>query len=225
MCSGQNLFNNCVPQPGTATLLETLTNWPMQPLQYRNFGSRDTLVFTHSVDENGSDHAGVRWYELRRATPGIGAWTMFQGATHAPDARHRWMGSAALNGAGDMAVGYSVSDGASVFPGIRYAGRLVDRPAKHAPQGEFTLVNGATFLRSDPLGRLLRDGRRPGRRLHVLVHGGVHGHRRSENSDRRLQVPVLRTDDLDQRRLAGRGERRARPCSRSRSPCPHRPAW
>ncbi|HEX7779946.1 MAG TPA: hypothetical protein VF424_11925, partial [Vicinamibacterales bacterium] len=72
LCNGQNLFNNCVPQPGTATLLETLTNWPMQPLQYRNFGSRDTLVFTHSVDENGSDHAGVRWYELRRNTPGAG---------------------------------------------------------------------------------------------------------------------------------------------------------
>jgi Ca2+-binding RTX toxin-like protein len=144
MCSGQNLFNNCVPQPGTATLLETLTNWSMQPLQYRNFGTRDTLVFTHSVDENGSDHAGVRWYELRRNTPGMGAWTMFQGATHAPNAVHRWMGSAALNGAGDMAVGYSVSDGTSVFPGLRYAGRLSTDPINTLPQGEFTLVNGAT---------------------------------------------------------------------------------
>ena len=144
MCSGQNLFNNCVPQPGTATLLETLTNWSMQPLQYRNFGTRDTLVFTHSVDENGSDHAGVRWYELRRATPGTGAWTMFQGATHAPNAVHRWMGSAALNGAGDMAVGYSVSDATSVFPGIRYAGRLSTDPINTLPQGEFTMVNGAT---------------------------------------------------------------------------------
>jgi Ca2+-binding RTX toxin-like protein len=144
MCNGQNLFNNCVPQPGTATLLETLTNWSMQPLQYRNFGTRDTLVFTHSVDENGSDHAGVRWYELRRATPGMGAWTMFQGATHAPNAVHRWMGSAALNGAGDMAVGYSASDGTSVFPGIRYAGRLSTDPLNTLPQGEFTMVNGAS---------------------------------------------------------------------------------
>ena len=93
------------------------------------------LVFTHSVDENGSDHAGVRWYELRRATPGMGAWTMFQGATHAPNAVHRWMGSAALNGAGDMAVGYSASDGTSVFPGIRYAGRLSTRSAQHAAAG------------------------------------------------------------------------------------------
>ena len=144
MCSGQNLFNNCVPQPGTATLLETLTNWSMQPLQYRNFGTRDTLVFSHSVDENGSDHAGVRWYELRRATPGMGAWTMFQGATHAPNAVHRWMGSAALNGAGDMAVGYSASDGTSVFPGIRYAGRLSTDPLNTLPQGEFTMINGAS---------------------------------------------------------------------------------
>jgi Ca2+-binding RTX toxin-like protein len=69
---------------------------------------------------------------------------MFQGATHAPDAVHRWMGSAALNGAGDMAVGYSVSDATSVFPGIRYAGRLSTDPINTLPQGEFTMVNGAS---------------------------------------------------------------------------------
>jgi Ca2+-binding RTX toxin-like protein len=144
MCNGTTLFNNCVPQPGTTTLLETLTNWSMQPLQYRNFGTRDTLVFDHSVDENGSDHAGVRWYELRRATPGVGAWTMFQQATHTPDAVHRWMGSIAMNGAGDMAVGYSASDATTVFPGIRYAGRLSTDPLNTMPQGEFTIVNGST---------------------------------------------------------------------------------
>jgi hypothetical protein len=152
LCNGTNLFNNCVPQPGTTTLLETLTNWSMQPLLYRNFGTRDTLVFNHSVDADGNDHAGVRWYELRRTPPGAGAWTMFQQATHAPDAGnpgladdpHRWMGSIAINGDGDMAVGYSVSDGTSVSPGIRYAGRLSTDPLNTMPQGEFTMVNGGS---------------------------------------------------------------------------------
>ena len=105
--------------------------------------TRDTLVFTHSVDENGSDHAGVRWYELRRATPGTGAWTMFRGNSCA-ERRPPVDGQRSLNGAGDMAVGYSASDGTSVFPGIRYAGRLSTDPINTLPQGEFTMVNGAT---------------------------------------------------------------------------------
>ncbi len=144
MCNGTNLFNNCVPQPGTATLLETLTNWSMQPLYYRTFGTHDSLVFSHSVDADATDHAGVRWYELRRTPAGAGAWTMRQQSTHAPDAVHRWMGSIAVNGAGDMAVGYSVSDATSVFPGIRYAGRLSTDPLNTMPQGEFTMVNGGS---------------------------------------------------------------------------------
>jgi Ca2+-binding RTX toxin-like protein len=144
LCNGQDLDNDCVPQPGTGTLLETLSNWSMQPLQYRNFGSHDTLVFNHTVDSNGSDHAGVRWYELRRNTPGSGAWTMRQQATYASDAVHSWMGSIAMNGAGDMALGYSVSNGTSVYPGIRYAGRLSSDPLNTMPQGEFTIVDGGS---------------------------------------------------------------------------------
>jgi hypothetical protein len=150
MCNATNLFNNCVPQPGTTVLLETLTNWSMQPLLYRTFGTHDTLVFNHSVDADGNDHAGVRWYELRRSPPGTGAWTLFQEATHSPDGGnpgladdpHRWMGSIAMNGDGDMAVGYSTSDATSVFPGIRYAGRLSTDPLNTMPQGEFTMVDG-----------------------------------------------------------------------------------
>ena len=49
-----------------------------------------------------------------------------------------------MNGAGDMAVGYSASDGTSVFPGIRYAGRLSTDPLNTLPQGEFTMINGGS---------------------------------------------------------------------------------
>ena len=41
-----------------------------------------------------------------------------------------------------MAVGYSVSDGVSVAPGVRYAGRLATDPAGQLSQGEVTLVDG-----------------------------------------------------------------------------------
>jgi uncharacterized repeat protein (TIGR01451 family) len=152
LCSGANLFNNCVPQPNTATLLESMTVWPMGPLQYRDFGTHQTLVFNHTVDVDGADHAGVRWYELRRAP--AGAWTLQQQGTHSPDAGnpgladdpHRWMGSVAMDKAGNMALGYSISS-STINPGVAYAGRLATDPAGIMPQGappngEFVLVNG-----------------------------------------------------------------------------------
>jgi hypothetical protein len=132
-----DLLAACIPQPGTAQKLESLTVWTMFRAQYRNFGTRETIVTNHTVDANGSDLAGVRWYELRRSG---GAWSVFQQGTYAPDATNRWMGSAAMDRAGDIAVGYSVSSSA-VFPGIRAAMRSPgDPPGTLA--GELSLVVG-----------------------------------------------------------------------------------
>lgn len=147
ICAGTNLFNNCVPQPNTTVQLETLPHWPMGPQQYRNFGTYETMVFNHTVDVDGMGHSGVRWYELRRA-PG-GAWTLFQQGTFSPDGGdagfaddpHRWMGSIAMDKAGNIALGYSASSD-TVFPEIRYAGRLATDPAGLLPHGEVTLVAG-----------------------------------------------------------------------------------
>ena len=138
LCGG-GLLASCVPQPGTSQTLESLTVWAMQPLHYRNFGTHESLTVNHTVDV-GSDHAGVRWYELRR--PPAGAWSIFQQGTHAPDAEHRWMGSVAMNKDGALAVGYSVSS-STVFPGIRYTGRIASDPPGTLPLGEATLVAGA----------------------------------------------------------------------------------
>ena len=56
-----------------------------------------------------------------------GPETVFQEGTYSPDSTNRWMGSVAMNGAGDMAIGFSASD-ATIFPQIRYAGRLKNDP-------------------------------------------------------------------------------------------------
>ncbi|MGH6630237.1 MAG: carboxypeptidase regulatory-like domain-containing protein, partial [Burkholderiales bacterium] len=53
------------------------------------------------------------------------------------------MGSTAMNAAGSQAVGYSVSS-ATVFPSIRYAGRLASDPPGSLAQGEATLVAGTS---------------------------------------------------------------------------------
>ena len=109
---------NCISQPG-GTAVDTISDRLMPRLQYRNFGTHETLVTNHTVDVGGN-HAGVRWYELRG---GEGGWSIHQQGTYAPDSDHRWMGSAAMNGAGDIGLGYSISS-ASTYPSIRYTGRL-----------------------------------------------------------------------------------------------------
>ena len=44
---------------------------------------------------------------------------------------------------GNMALGYSVVNGTTVFPGIRYTGRLAGDPLGQMTLGEGTIINGA----------------------------------------------------------------------------------
>jgi hypothetical protein len=113
---------NCIPQPGYVyphAGLDTLSDRLMFRLQYRNFGSYQTLVTSHTVNANGGiGYSGIRWYELRKA--GLGPWAVRQQSTYAIDGSSRWMPSAAMNGHGDIAIGYSISS-STVYPSIRYA--------------------------------------------------------------------------------------------------------
>ena len=76
----------------------------MYRLAYRNFGDHESLVVDHSVTAGSS--VGIRWYELRNPN---GNPTIFQQGTYAPDSAYRWMGSIAMDHAGNIALGYSVS--------------------------------------------------------------------------------------------------------------------
>ncbi|MBI9033515.1 MAG: T9SS type A sorting domain-containing protein [Bacteroidales bacterium] len=114
---GNNWDN--IKQQGTTRELDAIPQVIMNRPQYRNFGSYQTLVCCHTVDVDASDHAGIRWYELRKTT---GTWSVRQQGTYAPDAHSRWMGSVVLNGQGELGMGYSISS-SSLYPGIRYTGQ------------------------------------------------------------------------------------------------------
>jgi subtilisin-like proprotein convertase family protein len=138
---------NVVPQPAPATagsFLDVISDRLMYRLSYRNFGTNETLVANHTVNAatNPAFRAGVRWYQLNRTTP-TGAFTVAEQQTWAPaDTEHRWMGSAANNFQGDLAVGFSTSS-ASVFPSVRYAARLgTDTPGTGLAQGETIIEAG-----------------------------------------------------------------------------------
>jgi hypothetical protein len=135
---------DCIPQPGTAIRVDHLgyRQRPTWRLAYRNFGTHESLVTNQSVDAGGG-MSGVRWYEIRN--PNAVPPTLFQQGTYAPgltDGIHRWMGSIAMDRAGNMGLGYSASNATTVFPGIRFTGRLQADPLGTMPQGEGIIVDG-----------------------------------------------------------------------------------
>lgn len=134
---GYNSFS-CFPQPGTSKRLDPVREIIMWRLAYRNQGDRETLVGNFTVDVDGADHGGIRWFELQRSD---GDWNLLQEGTHAPDAQHRWMGSIAQDIKGNMALGYSVSS-ESLFPSLRYAGRERADPPGVLSQTEQQLIAG-----------------------------------------------------------------------------------
>ncbi|MEZ4771002.1 MAG: hypothetical protein R2844_21610 [Caldilineales bacterium] len=135
MCAGSR---NCIPQQGTTRKLDAIADRLMYRLQYRNFGSYQTLVLNHTVDVNSTDRAGLRWYELRDSGAG---WNIYQQGTFSPDASGRWMGSVAMDSSGNIGLGYSAS-GSTMYPAIRYTGRLAGDTLGQMTQGEGTIING-----------------------------------------------------------------------------------
>ena len=129
----------CIPQPGTTAKLDALADRLMYRLQYRNFGTHESLVVNHTVDVDGNDHAGVRWYEIRDPN---GTPSLHQQGTFAPDALHRWMASAAMDSAGNMAIAYNTG-GSTLSPSIRYTARLATDPLGVMGQGENDLIHGS----------------------------------------------------------------------------------
>jgi PASTA domain-containing protein/List-Bact-rpt repeat protein len=126
----------CIPEPN-ANYLDGIGDRGMFRLAYRNFGDHESLVGNQTVSSNGV--AGIRWYEIRNATSGTP--TFAQQSTFQPDTTNRWLGSAAMDQAGDLAIGYSVASTA-LAPGLNYAGRLASDPAGTLGQGEGTLFAG-----------------------------------------------------------------------------------
>jgi len=132
---------NCFPQQGSSTTLDPLREVIMWRLQYRNFGSYETLVGNLVTDVDGANRGGIRWFELRKI--GAGAWSLYQEGTYAPstDTHSRWMGAISMDGSGNIAVGYNTSS-STMYPSLRYVGRLRSDDPGSMLQGEVYLANG-----------------------------------------------------------------------------------
>jgi len=97
----------CFGQASTGTSLDPLFEVAMWRVTHRNLGDEQVLLGNFTVDANGLDQGGIRWFDLRKQGKGI--WNLHQQGTLAPDSANRWMGSIAMDGFENIAIGYSVS--------------------------------------------------------------------------------------------------------------------
>ena len=136
LCRGQ--LTTCVPQPGTERRLDAQGDKIMARVVYRNLGGRESIVAVHSVNTEAAG-GGVRWYEFQIARDR--QVTLRQQGTYAPDGFYRWMASPAIDGAGNIGIGYSFG-GTPHFAGQRFAGRLANDPRGLLTLRETVLVEG-----------------------------------------------------------------------------------
>ncbi len=129
--------------PSSGNNLDALEERLMMQNQYRNLGGTESLWVNHTVRTSSSGPTGIQWAQVN-VTGGTITTTPVQQQIYGnvgADGVHRFMGSLAVDGQGDMALGYTTSK-AAVNPDIRYNGRLAGDPVNTLPQGEATLQTG-----------------------------------------------------------------------------------
>jgi hypothetical protein len=141
-CKNSAAPGQCVSQPNTTELLDTLSDRLMFRAAYRTFNAHDALVVNHTVSAGAT--TGIRWYEIRDLA---GTPKVFQQGTYAPDGAFRWMASVAMDKVGNMLMGYSVSS-PRIFPAIRFTGRAASDPVNQMAVEQ--LAVGGTGSQSSP---------------------------------------------------------------------------
>ena len=134
-----------VDQPGTTEKLD-LHSDRLSSVTYRIVDGVEALWASHTVMHDTGDD-DIRWYELRSlsTTP-----YFHQQGSFAPNTSFRWVSSLGVDGAGNMAIGYSIGDG-GLYPSIYYTGRLKGDTLNTLPVGEQVLVYGTGYQDMNPI--------------------------------------------------------------------------
>ncbi len=107
----------CIPEPEPGEKVDGLADRVMFRLAYRNFGDHESLVVNHTI--KGGSLSGVRWYEIRN--PGS-VPSVYQQSTVVDPYTDYWLGSIAMDKAGDIALGFSAMSH-NLFSSVYVAGR------------------------------------------------------------------------------------------------------
>ena len=114
-------------QPG-GSAIDALQSTIMNQAQFRKFSSHNSAILNFVVNISGdaTNLAGVRWFELRQDSDGQ-PWSLYQEGTYAaPDGKHAWNASMAMDLQGNIGMGYSGMGGTNnQFVSSYYTGRYV----------------------------------------------------------------------------------------------------
>ena len=140
-------FSN-LTQPGGGSAIDALQATIMNQAQFRKFGGHNSAVFNFVVDADasGGELAGVRWMELRQSGDNQ-PWSLHQEGTYtAPDGRHAWNASLAMDGNGNIGMGYSSMSGPTTPSTVRvssyFTGRLSSDLIGTMTSAEGLIANG-----------------------------------------------------------------------------------
>jgi len=131
-------YYNEVPQQGTANGLDPFGTHIMYRANARAFPAdaptRISLVANHVV-QGAVQQGGINWVHLNLddhganpPTPTPLDKTIIDQGTYAPDADNRWMGGIAIDGSGNIGVGFSKSS-ENIHPQIEITGRSLEDAA------------------------------------------------------------------------------------------------
>ncbi len=139
----------CLPQPNGSGV-DGLPAIIMHQSHYRNFGTHESMVLNFVVDATGDNVAGIRWIEMRKE--GFGDWSVYQEGTFAPDdGVNRFMGSMAMDGAGNIGLAYAVV-GPDDYLGLRFTGRRASDPLGEMTVEEYEIKAGGGNTPFDRVG-------------------------------------------------------------------------
>ncbi|MBN2728065.1 MAG: PKD domain-containing protein, partial [Bacteroidales bacterium] len=108
---------------------------------WRSWSGYNNLVLSWGVlISNSPRQRAIYWCELRQ-DQSTGTWSLYQEGIYNPDSDTRWMGSAAMDDNGSIALCYAKSS-TTVFPGLYYTGRLAGDPLGTMTFAETEVVAG-----------------------------------------------------------------------------------
>ncbi|WP_299180012.1 GEVED domain-containing protein [uncultured Aquimarina sp.] len=136
-------------QPGGGTSIDALQATIMNQAQFRKFATHNSAVFNFVVDADASsgELAAIRWYEFRQSGDNQ-PWSLYQEGTYtAPDGRHAWHASLAMDGQGNIGMGYTSMSGPTTPSTVRvssyFTGRLSSDPLGTMTTAEELIANGS----------------------------------------------------------------------------------
>ena len=135
---------NDIDQPGTTQKLDGIGGAMGFRAQFKPWSGYNTVVMTWAVQVTSSQR-GIYWCELRQDQT-TENWSLYQEGIYAPGTDNVWLGSIAMNDAGDIALAYAKTNVANnVSMSLAYTGRMSCDPLGTLPISEVIAQTGSGY--------------------------------------------------------------------------------